>query len=333
MRKITGLAVAAGLILAVAAGCGVPGKQDVVHKLRAEAASLERQNYKSEALMTVQMDNSAQTYYIETWYEGPDTYRIALGDANKNINQVIVRNPSGMFIVSPALQKVFRFNGNWAQNQGHIYLYDQILAQIIQDANVKVGKNQGLYTFDLPISPANDVVVREHVVLDAKTLHPKQVVLYDKDGKAVVTIQFQKFETGVQFAPDAFNPHQIAAQKPAQQTMAADMQFGYVEPDETFGARQTIAYPEEADQYLLRYSGAHGFTLQESRPAPGVFGFPSAQLVDLYGVPAVYTGTPASHAHELIWINNGIEYDLASSDLTLGQMKEVALSTFAQIGK
>ncbi len=121
MRKISGWILAMGLVVGLVAGCGAPSKNQVTSKLQTQAEKLETVNYQSEAKMTVQMDNGSQTYYIHTSYESPDVYKIELGDANKNINQVIVRNGNGMFVVSPSLQKVFRFNGNWAQNQGDIY--------------------------------------------------------------------------------------------------------------------------------------------------------------------------------------------------------------------
>ncbi|GMA57675.1 hypothetical protein GCM10025858_21780 [Alicyclobacillus sacchari] len=99
------------------------------------------------------MDNNVQKYFVRVSYESQDTYKIELGNAEKQINQIIVRNPSGMFIVSPALGKVFRFNGNWAQNQGQIYLYNQLLNQITAQKSVKVQKNGGVYSFDVPVTP------------------------------------------------------------------------------------------------------------------------------------------------------------------------------------
>jgi hypothetical protein len=89
--------------------------------------------------------------------------------------------------------------------------------------------------------------------------------------------------------------------------------------------------PQSADNTVMKYVGQYGFTLEEWRPIVGDAGFPTAELIDLYGVPALYTG--GGNSHQLTWLNNGIQFALTSSNLSLPQMQEVALSTFAQIGK
>lgn len=336
MRKIAGFLLAAGLAVGLVAGCGAPSKQNVVSKLQTQAKELGATNYQSTATMTVQMENGSQTYYVETSYDSPTTYKIALGDANKHINQIIVRNPNGMFIVSPSLQKVFRFNGNWAQNQGHIYLYDQVLEQIVEAPNVKVGQAGGNTTFTMPISPQNDVVTTQKVELVSAVggYAPKQITLLDKSDKAVVTIDFTSFKQGVKFSSMDFDPQKLAAgSNPAKTTMAGDSSnFTYIEPPQTLGDKIDILEPDaNQGQALLHYTGPYGFTLLETRPTAGVSGLPAAELVDLYGVPAVLSGDAL--AHQLTWYNNGIEFSMTSAQATLAQMESVAISTIGQAGK
>ncbi|MCL6632619.1 MAG: outer membrane lipoprotein carrier protein LolA [Alicyclobacillus herbarius] len=334
MGKAMGWAVATGLVLALATGCGSPTQKSVNAKLQSQIQTLSEKNYKSTATMTVQMDNGVQTYYIETWYDGPDVYLIKLGDDEKNINQVIVKNKTGMFIVSPSLQKVFRFNGNWAQNQGHIYLYDQILQQIVSGGKVSMKHTGDAWTFDMPVTPKNDVVSRERVTIDPKTLNPRQVILYDEENKAMVTIKFTEFKTGVRFNESDFNPQKIAASG-TKQAMAeiSDSDFGYVRPDITgLGDRlDGLIDTKNQDTVILRYGGPHAFTLTEQRPTTGDSGLADAQLVDLFGVPALYDGSGASK--RLIWLHDGVQFGLASQDLSLAQMEQLAISTFDQVGK
>jgi len=338
MRKITAVVLAVGLMGGLVVGCGAPSEKKVAEQLETHKEHLDTSNYKSTATMTVQMDNNSQSYYVETWYESPDVYRIALGDANKTIHQIIVHNKSGMFIVSPSLGKVFRFTGNWAQNQGHIYLYDQILQQIISSKTVKMAKSSGQYTFDLPISPANDVVVKEHVEIDAKTLNPQTVSLLDKNAKAVVTIQFNSFKTGLTFNEGDFDPQKLInvadTKQASRTTMAADETVGSIEPDRTFGATLTVNETTPDNAQLLRYTGDKSFTLEEWRAMAGFSGLPSvamAALVDMYGVPAMYNA--GNNAHQLTWLNNGVEFSLTSANLSMDQMEQVAISTLGQVGK
>jgi len=334
MRKFGMWFLATGLVIGLVAGCGAPTSQNMKPKLNAQIETMTKQNYKSTATMTVQMDNNSQTYYVETWYESPDAYRIALGESANQINQVIVRNGSGMFIVSPSLQKVFRFNGDWAQNQGHIYLYTQILQQLTSGDKVSVKKDHGALNFDMPVTPANDVVTKEHVELNASTLQPKQVVLYDSENKAVVTLNFEKFETPAKFADADFNPNKVAESFGSKTTLAsADTQpFGYMEPSITgLGDKMADLQEVNTNDYLLRYTGNHPFVLSEFRPAPGVSGVAGATLVDMYGIPAIYNGT--EQAHQLTWVHNGVEFALTSDKLSMDEMKQIAITTVGSVGK
>lgn len=363
MRRFTGMALVAGVIVAVVAGCGIlPSSENMSTKLKTEASTLEQSNYQSTAMMTVQMDNSSQSYYIETAYEAHDTYRIKLGDANGKINQIIVRNQNGMFIVSPNLKKVFRFNGNWAQNQGHIYLYDQILQQLAQTKNLKPMKSSKTgYTFEIPAAAGNDVVTKEQVTL-TKDLHPKTVVLFDQSGKAIVRIDFKTFKTNVKFQQTEFDPNHLVGQGAAKAAMASatgnggqaatttsgitgnfgnsgssvisptsgTSDIGYVVPSQILNDTLYKDLPSPTGR-LLRYMGPHDFVLSESAATPSQNSFPFAQMVDLFGVPAVYTDIGSDKA--LVWLNNGMQFMLSSKQMNLSQMEQVAISTMGQVTK
>lgn len=335
MRKVSGWVLATGIVVGlVVGGCGTPTTKSLQPKLETQVQTLGQKNYKSVATMTVQMDHTSQTYYVETWYDSDKVYRISLGDQENKPNQIIVKNNNGMFIVSPALQKVFRFNGDWAQNQGHIYLYDQILQQIVSGKNVKVNKSGSTYTFHMPVTPANDVVTQEKVVINAKDMTPQTVVLYDKSNKAVVTINYQKFQTDVKFHDADFNPHKLVGD--AKQTLApivdTTSHIDYVEPDiQGLGDKLRDEQAVSTNDVLLRYSGDHAFTLSEYRPAPGVAGLPEAQMVDVYGIPAIYSG--GDGVHQMTWLNNGLAYSLTSTKMSMDQMMQVAVSMFGGVGK
>ncbi|MCY0887909.1 MAG: outer membrane lipoprotein carrier protein LolA [Alicyclobacillaceae bacterium] len=341
MRKwivaVSAILVMGGLVV----GCGTPmGEKSVANKLETHVKTLDQSNYKSTATMTVQMDNGSQTYTVETWYESPDVYRIALGDANKQVHQIIVHNDQGMFIVSPSLGKVFRFNGSWAQNQGHIYLYNQLLQQIIDGKDVQFSRSSGQYNFELPVTPASDVVARERIQLEAKTLKPQMVTLLDKQLKPVVTLKYTSFQTGVKFSTSDFNPQSIVANNGTVKTtmaegnpdsLASTSPFGYIEPTAEFGDKLADMWQTSETDTILRFTGNHPFTLEEWRPTSGVSGIPDGELLNLYGVPAVYVD--GGTAHQLLWTKDGVEFSLTSSTLSMDEMEDVAMSTFYQVGK
>lgn len=334
MRKVTAVLLALGIAGGIVAGCGVPGSNSVNHKIETHAQALDSKNYQSEAMMTVQMDNNVQKYFVRVSYESKDTYKIELGNAEKQINQIIVHNPNGMFIVSPSLGKVFRFNGNWAQNQGQIYLYDQLLNQITTGKSVKVHRSGGTYSFDIPVTPATDAISREQIVL-SKDLNPQTVKLLDKNGAAAVTLTYEKFKTGVTFNKGAFDPQAlVSAGETAKPTMVDTETFDYVEPPALYGTKMTDLMQPTDSSAIIRYSGDnHHYVLQEERPTNTAEGIPDAELLSLFGVAAMYDHSDQTNVSNLTWINNGIEFSLTSNDMTLEQLQDIAISTLGQVGK
>ncbi|GEO24577.1 hypothetical protein AAC03nite_03620 [Alicyclobacillus acidoterrestris] len=332
MRKVTAVVLALGLVGGVVVGCGVPTGKSVNQKIQTQAQQLDSKNYQSDATMTVQMDNNTQTYSVQVSYESPTTYKITLGNQDKQVHQVIVHNDNGMFIVSPSLQKVFRFNGDWAKNQGQIYLYDQLLKQITTNKDAKMTKSNGEYIYTMPVTPASSTISTQQIVLDAKTLQPKSVKLLDKEGKPAVTLKFNSFKTDVQFKQADFDPQSLVSSQ-TKTTMTSDEEqaFGYVEPPNLFGTKMTSLSEPSETSAVLKYGGEHHYLLQEWRPTPGSQGDPDGQLVDLYGVPAVFTD--ANNVTSLTWLNNGVEYAITSNDLNQQQLEEIAISTLSEVGK
>ena len=56
-----------------------------------------------------------------------------LQNAKKDQSQIILRNEEGVFVLTPALNKSFRFQSDWPQNSSQAYLYESLVRDILQD--------------------------------------------------------------------------------------------------------------------------------------------------------------------------------------------------------
>jgi outer membrane lipoprotein-sorting protein len=313
-------------------GCGTVTQESVLNDLQSIEKNLK--TYKSKAMMTVQTSDIPQKYYIETWFQSPSLYRIALGDEKREITQVIVRNNEGIYVINPQLKKSFRFKGEWAENQGHVYLYHAMIHQILQAKEKTFKQDENTVSFDIPVKE-NPLIVHQKIVLDERKLDPRQILLFDKSDKAIVNVTYEEFKTGVKFADDDFTPEKVMAladPKHAIPAMTHKNDFGIIEPTyvpKGFERKDTI---ESDDSVLLRYSGEQGaFTLKETRSSSlsqALVG--GNQLVDLFGAPAVVTG--AGNAKTIYWTRNGVEFALTGS-LPVQEMMKIAASMIDATGK
>lgn len=313
-------------------GCGSITQEKVVQHLQSIQQDLK--TYKSKAMMSVQTSATPQKYYIETWYQSPSFYRIALGNEKREISQVILRNEEGIFIINPPLKKSFRFNGEWAENQGHVYLYHVMIQQILQAKEKVFVRETGKVSFDMPMVPENPLVVRQKIILDEKSLYPQQVLLFDKTEHPVVTIQYEDFKPGVKFEKDDFSPEKVmslAAQKETIPAMASKNQWVMIGPTYTPKGYEHKETFESEGAIVLRFVGSEdAFILKESRLVSDQQELESSDLFDLYGTPAIVTN--GGNVRTMYWMQNGVSFSLTGS-LPVNEMMKIAQSTMGQSGK
>jgi outer membrane lipoprotein-sorting protein len=336
MRKPFMLLLMAFLVMSIGlAGCGKRTAENVLKDLQGIQGSLK--SYQSKAMMEVQTPSSTTKYYIETWYQKPDLYRIALGDEKRQINQVIVRNEEGIFVVNPQLKKSFRFRGDWAENQGgHVYLYHALIDRILKSQDKKLSMKDGQVVIEMAMVPENPVVTKQQIFLDDRKLHPKQMVLFNKEEQPVVTVNYEFFDTGMSFKKDVFTPEAamaLAADNGAVSVTAGKTDFGVIEPGYLPKGMNLKEIKEHEGAMYLMYNDDKGkaVTIVERRPAPGTVPLPiDTTIRDLYGTPAVVTG--AGDVKTMYWTHRGVEFSMTAS-LPVTEMMKIAQSTMGSVGK
>ncbi|HEU4962748.1 MAG TPA: DUF4367 domain-containing protein [Bacilli bacterium] len=324
MKKVY-LVLITVLVLSLALfGCGTRDQETVMKDLAQVQKDLT--SYQSQATMTVTANNTTQKYSIETWYKAPNFYRIALGNQQKEITQVIVRNEEGIFVVSPQLKKSFRFKGDWAENQGHVYLYHAVLDRILKAKETDFDTAEGKYIFTLNMEPENPLVAKQQITLADSNYAPKQVALLDKNKNAVVSVDYESFKTGVEFKDDAFTPEAAMTLAPEDATpvMAGAKDFGIIEPRYVPSGVKLAEPRETKNSILLQFQGDTPFSIIEERPAAKVASLSEGELVDLWGNTGVITGQAGDY-RSLHWIHNGVEFSLTGK-MAVDEMVKIAQS-------
>src|SRR5690625_4737891 len=122
MKKNIGIliTVALGLVLLLAA-CGEKSQEDVVAKLEDKLEEMD--GYKAKAEMKMNTGQDDQEYQLDVWHKKKDLYRVALTNPeDEKGSQVILKNEDGVFVLTPALDKSFKFQTDWPENSSQPYL-------------------------------------------------------------------------------------------------------------------------------------------------------------------------------------------------------------------
>lgn len=211
-RRMTWIAALALLMTFVLSGCGGKNADSIVKDLDKVVSKME--SYQGSGTMTLHTGQQPQKYKVEVWYQQPDYYRISLTNEKRDITQIVLRNNEGVFVLTPQLNKSYRFQSDWPKNQGQVYLYQTLVQSIIMDNSRQFTEDKDAYVFDVMASNyQNGSFARQRIWLDQDDYAPKHVEVTDTNANTMVEVTFDSFVFGKKFENSAFDMSQNMGQK------------------------------------------------------------------------------------------------------------------------
>ena len=150
MKKII-LAIAC-LLLVV--GCGKSSEKDAYIEISKRISSLNSYYLTGELL--IYRGEDTYTYDVEVAYQKEDLYRVSLINQVNNHEQIILRNTEGVFVLTPSLNKSFKFQSDWPYNNSQIYLLERIFTDLERDDERSITKEGDYYLFTSKVNYANN---------------------------------------------------------------------------------------------------------------------------------------------------------------------------------
>ena len=97
--------------------------------------------------MDITRGEDVKKYALEVGYlkqEKEDYFKVSITDKELNQTQVILRNKDGVYVVTPSLNQIFKFEGDWPLNSLKPYLV-QSMQEILKSDSCVVEKNEDGY--------------------------------------------------------------------------------------------------------------------------------------------------------------------------------------------
>lgn len=203
MRRIIWLVTIVIVVVSCITGCGKKDATAVVKDLDKVIRKLD--SYAVIGTMTLHSGKKPLEYRVEVWYQNPSYYRIELKNEKKDITQIVLRNKEGVFVLTPSLNKIFRFQSDWPKNQGQVYLYQTLVRSILSDNARQFTAEGDHYLFEVAANYQTDSLVRQKIWLSKNSYAPKKVQVTDSDDRIVVEMKFNQFDFGKKFNNHAFD--------------------------------------------------------------------------------------------------------------------------------
>ena len=347
MKKLVALLICAVFFTF---GCGKQNREDIVHDLKNSINNSKA--YKLTGTMEISNDEETFTYSIESNYLKDNYYKVKLVNQTNNHEQIILRNNEDVYVITPALNKSFKFQSDWPDNSSQAYLPKSIIKDIENDNNYELETNDNGYVIKSSVNyPNNNELKYQKIYLD-NDKNLKKVEVYNNNDLVKIKVDFNEIDLKADLKTDDFNIEEyIKEDNSAQNTednKAVDQENTKnnekCETDECSNKKtaniENIIYPlyipsntyltssekidtSSGNRVILTFSGEKNFVLIEEASLK----HDNMEVVPVYGEPLMMNeSVGALSSNSLSWDNGNISYYLASTELSSLEMQSIANS-------
>ena len=304
-------------------GCGKYGEKDIIKDL---SKKIDKTNgyYLNGELQIINNEDS-YVYNVEVAYQKEDNFRVSLKNKTNNHEQIILKNNEGVYVLTPSLNKSFKFQSEWPYNNSQAYLLQTILKDIENDGEKTFEQVDDTYVFTTKVNYSNNSqLVKQNITLD-KDLNPKSVVILNDKDEMQMRMTFNSIDYNATYDENYFtlqgNMKNVETETTSS-TLDSIIYPMYIPENTQLSAQEKIAI-ENGERIILTFSGDSPFTIvqENARVAEEMLTIP------MYGEPYIITDTVgALSENSITWISNGIEFYVVSDKLNSEQLLEVANS-------
>lgn len=312
-------------ILVLVIALAVALKPDSFDK-KFEKTMEDMDSYLLEGDMEITKGEDVKSYVVQVGYQKNgenDFFKVSLFDKALNQEQVILRNEEGVFVITPSLNQVFKFEGDWPLNSPKPYLL-QSMVKIVNGEKAEIKKEDEGYLITSKVTyPNNKNFVRQEMMFD-KDAKVQWLQIFNKDNNPELKIVFNKVEYDTKLDKNYFKaPSKLESKTSGSSIVEEDLPLYPMQSYEgRLSGKSTMQVNGEV-QHILEYSGDKNFTVVETKKAaPEVTQtvLMPGEMVDAMDVIGFYDGNRMSA------VVDGVEFTVFSDDMNPEEMMNVITS-------
>ena len=324
MKKIL-LVCTAFLISILTFGCGKYGEKDLIKDLTKKIESSK--GYYLTGELEIINNEESYLYDVNVSYMEGDKFKVSLKNKTNNHEQIILRNEEGVYVLTPSLNKSFKFQSEWPYNNSQSYLLQVILSDINNDTDRSFSESEDGYVITTKVNYSNnDNLVKQKVYIDKKAnINRVEVV----DGNDIVKIKmtFNTIDLNSTFDDKYFKLESSMESSNVEETdkpvsNIEEVIFPMYIPENTYLSSQDKVNLETGERVILTFAGEKPFILVQETVKEDL-----GLVVPTFGEPMMVLDSVGSISDSAVnWISNGIEYYVSSDSLNQQELLAVANS-------
>lgn len=232
-------------------------------------------------------------------------------------------------VVTPSLNKSFKFQSDWPYSNSQIYLLSAIVNDIKDDQERTFKETKNSYILTTSVNyPNNRNLVKQKIEL-TKKLKLKKIQVYNDDSVICMTMEFKDINYSPTFKNNYFSlntvmkTYAIADDEIKQTSSLGDSIYPLMIPNGTKLTNEEKVTKDNGERIIMTFDGEKPFLLvEETANIEDDF-----TIIPTYGEPYRLMDTLGVMTNNsLSWTTNGIEYYLVSDVLNQEELIEVAQS-------
>lgn len=322
------------LICSLVIGCGKSGEKEILKKLTNKIENSKSYQLSGE----LEMINNEDTYkYLVTVsYKEEEMYRVSLKNQINNHEQIILKNEEGVYVLTPSLNKSFKFQSEWPYNNSQSYLLQTLLNDIKNDKNKEFKKTDDGYVITTKVNYSNNKDLEKQNIFLNNDLNIKEVHVLDKENKVMIKMKFKDIDFKAVPNSKLFivkdNMESAVIDEIVQPvSKIKDVLYPMYLPLNTKLIDQSRVEKENGERIISTFSGDKPFMfVQETVEKEN-----DLVTIPVIGKPLIMAGTIAALSDSSIsWSNGGLDYYLVSDVMNEEELFDVARSISAiPVGK
>ena len=322
MKKIFFLVMTLMFMITLS-GCGTSKEDDVVKSLIKKISSAE--SYSITGTFELINNEENYTYDINVNYKSAEKFKVSLVNKVNNHEQIILRNESGVYVLTPSLNKSFKFQSDWPYNNSQTYILQTLVKDIENDSEKDVKKIDDGYVITTSVNYSNKQdLVKQNIFLD-KDINITKIEVLNSENQAKIVMNFNKIEFNTTINDDIFNiDNNVFSNEDNEKTVSTidGIVFPMYVPTDTYLTSQDVISVDGGERAILTFSGEKPFTIiQETISNTDILN------MNVDGEPQMIMDTIGVLSDSYVsWISGGMEYYVISEDLTQDELLTVANS-------
>jgi len=335
-------------IMLFLSGCGKYDDSKLVKYMSKKINNVD--SYHLTATLDIYRNEEKYSYDVSSSYMKGDYFKVDLVNKNNNHKQIILKNKEGVYVLTPSLNKSFKFQSDWPYNNSQIYLLQPIISDLKNDSERVFEETKDGYTITSKVNYSTEKDFSKQKVYFDKNKNITKVEILDKSDNVKMCLTIIDIDYKPTFDDDYFSESKYKSDVEKEKTESEDINekektesrdnsekkevtdsketakldeivYPMYVPTDTYLSAQDVVSTNSGERVILTFNGESSFTVvQENLSNTDTTNY-------VYGDPYLILDTVGSITdYSVSWISNGIEYSVMSDTMDVDELLTVAQS-------